>query len=555
MIYKSLSIPAVDSNNNQRVTPLFGLEKLGSTADSGKKKNNFSRELNEAIAKIVPSPKYSFVVITPIGAHEYWGPNDNGDSVLEEHLEAPKWKTCKIYKLRPYGYRTFLNGKAFAHHKNKPQEGHPVYGDIIFANYNKAMHWVEILVKFYREPLGKEHPDILNKIDSGTPFSVSMGLYAVADVCPICGNTRRRPEDPKCVHVAPRHLNTIMKDGRVCCMINLYPKFHDISVVDEGADSLAYGLLKVASKAVQTGVLASQIPVGPIKRTVDRLVKRGILRKAGKIPPSRPTAKVLEKRSIVRQMLELFSKEAGLDHEKLMDAGERYGSSVLLSAVNHRIMLTPDEFCSLYLSAAGERGKAERMLRAGITIPPPESIPELEVTAESAMPAVDKWVRSNLMDRSILSIALQDRLREGPEDAAEPLGWGIQKNASLETAYARYLGMVAATPERSIPRRDSMYGMASDRDILDVEKTASIFGGMIASPSLVVPLWFIARGLSKKKASEREQAEYLNALLEKAVTNPKKGPTIIIPPPMPDLRPTALPYDLLKSLGDSDEDD
>ena len=562
MIEKVFNVPAVDDRRYQRVFPLSGMEKTAASTGVSSH-NHFSAALKDEIRSLRSNPAYSYMVIIPIGAYEYWGPNSRGDAVLEHHLAPLDWKTNKMYAKRPFGYRTFLNGKFFAHHKNKPAKGHPVYGDIVFTNYNRDMHWVELLVKVFREPLGKDEPRILEWIDSGQPFDVSMGLYALAEVCPVCGNTRRHHEDPLCIHLTKTFRGTIMPNGHIACMINLFPKFHDLSGVDEGADSIAHGIEKVASRhkaAVSAGSPAVLIPSAPIERELKKLKRRGFIAQVGKVHPPRQGTEMLEKRSLVGDLVGAFSKEAALDPAELLQAGHSHGPDLMKALVGNRILLTPSEFSAVYLGSLGDVGqkKALIMIRKRVSIPYPQgsiesvSIPDLHIPS-----LADRWVQKNLlMERSCLSKVLRARIRLMKEEVLD-LGravaaleksassdWSVRRDPSLEQAYSRYLGMVMGTPERNVRLSGGVTAYMENPGDLGVEKVAGL-GTMIAMPTLTIPLWIMAKNSKGGGGMSKEDSAFLQAMLSQGAG---KTVTVINPPPMPDLRPTAVPYELLASL-------
>ena len=566
MLRKDFHVPAFDDRDNQRVFALTGLEKTAASLPAGAK-DHFSGALRNKIKEVTAHPAYSYMVIIPIGSYEHWGPNTRGDAVLEEHLAPQNWRTCEIFAKRPYGYRTFTNGNFFAHHKNKPQKGDKIYGDVIFSNYNWDMHWVELLVKVFRVPLKEDHPDILGWIDSGTPFDVSMGLYAVADWCPVCGNVRRHLPDPACIHISRQYIGTIEKDGTVACMVNLFPKFHDISGVGEGADSLAHGLMKVASAAkgasVDRGVPASKIPKAAIQRAVNRLSERGYGPK-GVVPKARVSdPKDLEKRFLAKKVVEMFGKEASLDPSELLDAGDRHGPALLAALIRNKVLLTPPEFSAAYMGATGNRAKGAILIRRRVTFPfPSDPISPVECGGIVVKDlGADRFVKKSLVPkRSILPKVLRHRLQalmnslEMLEEAAHVAqtniaDLGIEKNASLEAAYGKYLGMIMTTPDVEVPIRGDSLSMASDREILGIEKVAGL-GTLMIAPGITIPLWIMARASAKKNQDASAQQALIAALL--GAQKPAKKITIINPPPIPDLRPTAIPYDLLNSLAKED---
>jgi len=101
------------------------------------------------------------VLITALGAGEYWGDNVNGDYFPETALAHPG---------TDYGYETFKHyAKVFKHHINKPSS--PSYGEVLLSVYNPVYHRVELVVTI-------DHalaPDIISRVESGDYPDWSMG--------------------------------------------------------------------------------------------------------------------------------------------------------------------------------------------------------------------------------------------------------------------------------------------------------------------------------------------------------------------------------------------
>jgi len=350
-------------------------------------------------------------------------------------------------------------------------------------------------------------------------------------------------------------------------MVNLYPKFHDISAVDEGADTLAHGLLKVAAKdgSMSSGVPASRIPKARVTAALRELVRKGAIAKAGKVPALRSSSPAqLEKRFLIRKMAEMFSKEASIDPGALLAAGDKHGPGLILSLIRNKVLLDPREFTAAFLGAQGKRKQGLLIIKKQVMIPFPDGVTPVEVDGtDKPGVSADRHVQRKLAPhRSILPKILRARLRRLLDRLAlaeETLSntrteleeWGIEKNAELEGAYRNYLGMIMTAPDVAVPLMgDSPYALASDREVLGIEKQAGLTTLLIA-PSLTIPLWLMARTASKNQEANAEQLALLAALAGARSKGPRV--TVINPPPMPDLRPTALPYALLHSLANDPE--
>jgi len=108
-----------------------------------------------------PLPGKTQILLTALGAHEFWGVNANGDAFPEAALahEGPD-----------YGYKTFeLYAKAYKHHVNKDPTA--AYGDVPLSVYNPTFHRVELIVSLDNE----RAPDIVQRIENGDYPDWSMG--------------------------------------------------------------------------------------------------------------------------------------------------------------------------------------------------------------------------------------------------------------------------------------------------------------------------------------------------------------------------------------------
>lgn len=188
--------------------------------------------------------RYCYVLVNALGAGEYFGSNINADYF--------PWNAL-CHEGDDYGYKTFLTAHAFQHHKNKDPAR--AFGIPVLSILNHRMKRVELVVRLDREKAKLEGADgIITRIDHGEFPDVSMGCKVPYDVCAKCGHKSKTRED-YCVHMSPppelRHIygpNKILPDGVKICVINLHPRFFDISFVFIGADKTAKVMAKLASR-------------------------------------------------------------------------------------------------------------------------------------------------------------------------------------------------------------------------------------------------------------------------------------------------------------------
>lgn len=236
-----------------------GLEKIAGVRE-------LHPEIDAYLKQLRPDPAYQFVLMTPLGAYEYWGMNVNGDifpeiALAHDHLKQnprdvirrleARWVTPHGRRLPPgnyheFGHKTFLNAKRYLHHVNKNPE--IAYGDIVVAVYNPAMHRVEVIVRHDREMAKKVGAqDVIDDIDERKPRQISMGCKVPFDVCTKCGSISKTTRD-YCECLLTQRAQ-ILPDGRIVGMVNLFPRFFDLSDVFVPAAKESGVLLKVASAA------------------------------------------------------------------------------------------------------------------------------------------------------------------------------------------------------------------------------------------------------------------------------------------------------------------
>lgn len=227
----------------------------------------------ELVESIQPQPDRLYLVNSALGAGEFVGVNLRGDWFDEAGLThaPPGWDKIPVWDIEArrqaanhaeevgkhgplaWGYPTFYNAHRFRHHQNK--DPNRAYGFILGAFYDYRMHRVVLVSELIRDlcvELGAL--DIYSRIECGDFVDTSMGCKVPSDICLICGHEAKTPA-AYCEHVrvgasAPYGMKSILPDGRVCGVRNLYPRFFDDSFVFIGAERSAKVMLNLTDRVV-----------------------------------------------------------------------------------------------------------------------------------------------------------------------------------------------------------------------------------------------------------------------------------------------------------------
>ncbi|HSG29253.1 MAG TPA: hypothetical protein VLA34_12290, partial [Candidatus Krumholzibacterium sp.] len=220
-------------------------------------------EVVRYMRELRPDPAFQYVLMTPMGAFEYWGMNVNGDvfpeislsfdmykddpvrvmKMLEEKWLLPFGKRVPPGSYRDFGFKTFLDARRYLHHVNKNPD--IAYGDIVLSVWNPMMRRVEVVARHDREKAKKVGADeVISDIDAGKPRQISMGCKVPFDVCTKCGHISRTPRD-YCDHLRAG-MGSINSDGSISGAVNFFPRFFDLSDVFVPAAKESGVLQKVA---------------------------------------------------------------------------------------------------------------------------------------------------------------------------------------------------------------------------------------------------------------------------------------------------------------------
>lgn len=341
------------------------------------------------------------VLLTALGAGEYWGPNVNGDWFGEDDLAYPG---------EEYGHKTFVSmAKVFKHHINKPNSPH--YGKVLVSVYNPKYRRVELIVEIDNVS-GK---DIVDRINAGDLVEWSMGCKVKFDICSICRNKAPTTKH-YCSHLKYYLGQIDPETGKHVFAINPKPRFFDISYVLIGADKTAKTLLKVASG----------MPSGPAISSALLAEKRAEMEKE---VPADPGDNAPDSATPLEAMVELRAREKDIPNETLDSLATKFPVDKILSSM---MMLgfvpKPREVQRIIIAQAGKRDVADSLDQAGITFDPEDdsldNLVNSNVLGKISFNNFDEVLAKNLYDmvpqRSGYSPHLTRRMLEMMVSMPEP---------------------------------------------------------------------------------------------------------------------------------------
>lgn len=374
-------------------------------------------------------PGMTQLLITALGAGEWWGDNTNSDFFGEDQL---------AHDGADYGFKTFeLNARLYKHHINKPTSQH--YGQVLLAVYNPVYHRVELII-------GVDHslaPDIIANIENGIYPVYSMGCKIPYDICSICGN-KAPNRKYYCEHLRYK-LGTIdLRTGRKVYAINIRPKFFDISIVVVPADKTAMTLRKVAFSVPQ-GILDAN---GRVVSSAEKAEKVATLSKVSTMekeitsaPPASEdiidTDKLVNNeavRNAVQGIIETKSLERRIPNH-LIDRMCSIATmpEILSTMLSCAIMPKPQEFQRIFLISRGARTFADKLDNANACFDPrvehydaehPKFVNELGIEEGNVRGDLAELLQPYFSDRSCAAPFLLKRMtlmvKEGYEKTLPP---------------------------------------------------------------------------------------------------------------------------------------
>lgn len=369
-------------------------------------------EIAEYIRNAQPKEGKTQVLITALGAGEYWGANKNGDYFPEDQL---------AHEGDDYGYRTFkIYAKVYKHHVNK--DPNKSYGDVTLAVYNPAYHRVELIVEIDN----KKAPDLAERIANGDFPDWSMGTRVPYDVCSVCGN-KAPNRSHYCDHLK-FYLNKVdPATGKLCYAINIKPRFFDISQVFIGADRIAKTLMKVASAE---GVPGQVIGSAFLAEKIAQAIKRANINKKAEIekrvpadsstpPSSQDNVEALAQKAMgtIDGIQNLRDREPAFKREDLDRMAQHPLSDILSTLVPLGILPKPQEFQRIYLIQSGHRDWADELDRrnmcfdpSSVEEPSPEHMQSIDLSPGRFSDNILRMVRPMMPARSCAMPHLMKRI-------------------------------------------------------------------------------------------------------------------------------------------------
>lgn len=356
--------------------------------------SEYHPEISNYINSAIPILGKTQILLTALGAGEWWGPNVNGDYFPEKALS---------HFGKDYGYKTFeYNAKVYRHHINKDPTAN--YGDVILSVYNPTYHRVELIVGLDNKRAG----DTVEKINNGDYPDWSMGVRVPYDICSNCGNRApTRKQYCECLKYYMRRVHP--STGKMVYAINTIPRFFDISEVLIGADKIAKTLKKVAS--------AERIPALSSAYIAEKLAENKSAELKKKIPAGSPPASEDRVSDLVRSIPEVKAKEPSLPRNVLDSLAARPLPKVMSTMSLMGILPKPKEFQRIVLISVGRKNLADQLDERNMCFDPmiakdptPAHSSMLDMKPENFDPEIMNILNPFLPERSYAAPHLTKRI-------------------------------------------------------------------------------------------------------------------------------------------------
>lgn len=396
------------------------------------------------IAGLRPSNNSQYVLVNALGAEEWWGSNVNADGFPEPSLiHRPEvWSgNPTVDSIRSkdwaYGFPTFYNAHAFAHHKNKNPD--QAYGDVELTTWHEEMKRVELVVKVDKDKCEKFGGlPVWDKLKAGQFIDVSMGCKVPWDRCTICTDMveyrkalatfdkskHKHPgmavleyhknvkkirgisitRDDYCDDMKLR-ANKILPDGRKVYVHNDFPRFFDISFVFIGADRTAKVMMKIAGAGSRGfwDLGSSAATADNLGYVEDQEKTASDLSKAAKLKKSEMDKEILPIPDAVKAVPILARSEEDLPDELLNSLGMCPQDSVLSTLSGMGMILRPREFQRItIIQMGGGAGLADHMDRLGLRMPEADPDDTLKLSPNQMMPDIGRMLMPFFQSRTAL---------------------------------------------------------------------------------------------------------------------------------------------------------
>lgn len=378
-------------------------------------------------------PGKTQILLTALGAGEYWGDNNNGDFFTEEGL---------VNSTPEYGHKTFeTNAKIYKNHVNK--DPNKSYGDVALAVYNIIYHRVELIVILD----DAKAPDIAEEIANGIYPEWSMGCRIPWDECSICGN-RAKTIKEYCEHLRYRMGQIDQVTKKKIYAINRTPKFFDISKVLIGADKTAKTLKKVASFAQKIEITPSAV-LAEKQAEINKVV-----------PTDGPPASQDSIDTLMHSIPEVKAQEKPMSTD-MMDRLGRFNLSDVMSTLSFLgILPKPQEFQRILLISIGKKNIADQLDQHNMCFEPTDECSDqhknmLDISPHRFNPNILDLVKNIVPDRSYMAphlgrrIIIMSKTAGAPEYIPNFIKTSERKPIGIIPVMALAAGLYAALGSKS----------------------------------------------------------------------------------------------------------
>lgn len=446
-----------------------------------------------------PRKNSQYVLVNALGAGEYFSSNINGDWFCEEALihAPPGWSgnplTDKVLaKTWNYGFPTFYNAHAFAHHRNKDPSR--AYGEVELALWNDTMKRVELVVRVdYEKCCQFGGVPVWDKLKEGQFPCVSMGAKVPFDTSSITldWETYRKAQatfDPK-KHRHPgqavlefhkklkkkngvgirgvsitrndydewctKHMNRILPDGRKVFVYNDYPRFFDISFVFIGADRTSYVMAYIVRNGNALTAPSSKVAhalgyreIGEGEPLLTKTASAEDRWREALVKGAEEKKSEIEKDIVPSQLaakaVPLLTKNEPHLPKELQDALATVPEDQALStATGMGIVLRPAEFQRISLTRMGCRPLADALGNSGVVFPKtPAGDTDLGLDPSKFVRGLGRLLSPMMEMRSALGPFIEKRVviissGPGPKDQPAP-SHSSELLRKIGSAYAAY---------------------------------------------------------------------------------------------------------------------
>lgn len=497
-----------ESEAGPTVIPLFG------PADSTFEKvasYTLLPDVVRYIGDLRPSHNSQYVLVNAMGATEWWGSNVNGDSFKEASLihRPENWTGNPLLdkvvaRDWAYGFPTFYNAHAFAHHKNK--DAGRAYGNVELAAWNPHMKRVELVIRVDKDKCEQfGGTAVWDRLRAGQYPDVSMGCRVKFDTCSICldrelynkaiasfnPKTQKAPDDAViamherlkahdgvgirgvsktrvdyCQH-ALKQMNKILPDGRKVWVDNDYPRFFDISFVFIGADKTAKVMMFIHGGKMKTSSqLADELGyielVGGTEKVAsvdDEILKMALLGKSAKSKKGEMKKDIVPSQFAGKAVPIISGKEKDLPDEVLEAMAKVPLERSLATASGLGMVLKPREFQRITLISISQRPMADQLDKDNKVFSPCDEEHPIGMSPKDFMPALARLLLPLMASRSALGEHVEKRAMEAFSSPAEikdpPSSHSaeiLRKISSAYNGYRRELMDLAAHSQELIPK-------------------------------------------------------------------------------------------------------